>query len=48
MPRRKDTKFVTFNDGMLDICSVKGRKIVETKALWNPVWVSDSRNQTVL
>ena len=31
MPRRKDTKFVTFNDGMLDICSVKGRKIVETK-----------------
>ena len=31
MSRRKDTKFVTFNDGILDICSVKGRKIVETK-----------------
>ena len=31
MPRRKDTKFTTFNDGSLDICSVKGRKIVETR-----------------
>ena len=31
MPRRKDTKFTTLKDGSLDICSVKGRKIVETR-----------------
>lgn len=31
MPRRKDKNFVTFNDGILDICKVKNREIVETK-----------------
>lgn len=31
MPRRKETKFVTFNDGCLEVCKVQGRKIVETK-----------------
>lgn len=30
MPRRKDSRFVTFNDGVLDICRANGRKIVET------------------
>ena len=30
MPRRKDSRFVTFNDGVLDICRANGRKIMET------------------
>lgn len=30
MPRRKDKNFVTFNDGVLDICKANGRKIVKT------------------
>lgn len=47
MPRRKDTKFTTFNDGSLDICSVKGRKIVETRQAGIDL-DSYSWNQTVL
>lgn len=31
MPRIKDRSFVTFGDGVLDICSTKNRKIVGTK-----------------
>jgi hypothetical protein len=31
MPRRRDKDFVTFNDGVLDVCKVQGRKIVDTK-----------------
>lgn len=31
MPRIKDKKFITFNDGILDICAVKNRMITETK-----------------
>jgi hypothetical protein len=31
VPRRKDRDFVTFNDGVLDICKVKDRKITGTK-----------------
>ena len=30
MPRIKDARFITFNDGNLDICRVSGRKITET------------------
>lgn len=30
MPRRKDSRFITFNDGVLDICRANGRKITET------------------
>lgn len=31
MPKVKDSEFVSFNDGTLDICSVKERKITKTK-----------------
>lgn len=31
MPRIKDCKFVTFNDGLLDICEAKNRIIIRTK-----------------
>lgn len=31
MPRIKDKKFVTFNDGILDICKINNREIVDIK-----------------
>ena len=31
MPRLKDKGFITFNDGTMEICRAKDRKIVETK-----------------
>ena len=31
MPRIQDNKFVTFNSGVLDVCKVKDRTIIETK-----------------
>lgn len=31
MPRIQDNVFVTFNDGVLDLCKVKDRTIIETK-----------------
>ena len=31
MPRRKERNFITFNDGILDVCQVKNRKIIRTK-----------------
>lgn len=31
MPRIKDNNFVTFNSGVLDLCKVKNRTIIETK-----------------
>ena len=31
MPRIKNHNFVTFNDGVLQICKLEERKIVETK-----------------
>ena len=31
MPRIRDKGFVTFNDGVLDLCKVKDRTITETK-----------------
>lgn len=31
MPRIQDNAFVTFNDGVLDLCKVKDRTIIETK-----------------
>lgn len=31
MPRIKNRNFVTFNDGVLQICKLEERKIVETK-----------------
>lgn len=31
MPRIQDNNFVTFNDGVLDLCKVKDRTIIETK-----------------
>ncbi len=30
MPRRRDTRFIAFNDGNLDICRASGRKITDT------------------
>lgn len=33
MPRVQDKDFVTFNDGILDICETEERKIVGTKAV---------------
>ena len=31
MPRIKDKRFVTFNDGLMEVCVTKNRTITETK-----------------